>query len=582
MVGRLRTLFSLLAVVSLLVPGLLQAQQANQRYRVLVPDFQPMEDADDDLGKDAAEKLRELLEASVTHQPIEKDEIEDDLDRFDMDMDELDCIRTRQLGSQMNAQVALCASYTETGNEQYAVNAAFWDIASGESFEVESVTVPEDDGDEMAAQHIFDSFDRYVQLTRFAAFCADYAQSQQWDDALNNCNQALDLNPQATSVRYQRARIHYEMENYSEALSELETVLAENPFHEDALQLAGYISALEEQDEQAREYYSQYLELNPSDSGVRMRIAYDLAQAGDPRGAMQLIQAGLDVDDANADLLEQYGGFAFSAALEVVQSTPTQSQDAGGSVPPEAVELYREAIDAYEQVFEIKGADTDVRHLRNIIAAYIQLEELEQAVSMGERVLETHAQEDALWSIYADALQRSGRLDEAVAALDRVREINPEHPSAAMRQGNWLIQAGQMQRAVEVLTSVARDNPQQAETAANLIFADAYQKGVQQDRYGYAINGLTAAKQLPGLSSATMSRLNFWHGYSLYTSAVAEQEPQTLQTAQATLPKFRRALELFRQGQEYAASQASITLAQFLENTNTYIEIQEAIIERGR
>jgi hypothetical protein len=63
---------------------------------------------------------------------------------------------------------------------------------------------------------------------------------------------------------------------------------------------------------------------------------------------------------------------------------------------------------------------------------------------------------------------------------------------------------------------------------------------------------------------------------------VKEQEPQTLQTAQATLPKFQQALRLFGLAGEYAASQPSITLEQFQNNTNTYIEIQEAIIKRGR
>jgi len=78
------------------------------------------------------------------------------------------------------------------------------------------------------------------------------------------------------------------------------------------------------------------------------------------------------------------------------------------------------------------------------------------------------------------------------------------------------------------------------------------------------------------------SQLNFWHAYALYTGGVKEQEPQTLKTAQATLPKFQEAIRLFGQAKEYADSQPSITLSQFLTNTQTYVEIQEAIIKRGR
>jgi tetratricopeptide (TPR) repeat protein len=556
----------------------LQAQDMG-RYRVLVPNFQPLDGAKDEFGKDAAEDLRELVNGLATHQPIEKKEIESSLKRFKMKMEELDCIRTRQLASQMNAQVALCASYTER-NGQYVVDAEFWDIASSESFKVDPTTVGQKE-DQLAAQHIFDQFDGYVQQVRFAQFCGEYAQSQQWDNALRNCDQALELNPDAVGTRYQRARVLYETDRYPEALTELEKVLSLNQFHEDALQLAGYISAKQGEDEKALDYYSKYLELNPGSANVRMKIAYDLAQAGDPGGAMQLVQAGLDVDPDNIDLWEQYGGYAFAKALEINQEASVGASEDAGSVAPEAVEYFRKAIQAYQKVFEAKGAETPVAHLRNIVAAYVQLGELDQGIAMAERALETHPQEDALWSIYADALQRSGKLDEAIAALDRVKEINPDYPNVSLRQGNWLIQAGRIDDAVAVLKQAVAGSQDQADVAARLIFADAYQNGIQKEKYAYAVDGLTAAKQLPNLSSLMMSQLNFWHGYALYTGGVKEQEPQTLATANATLPKFQQAVQLFQQGAEYASSQPSITLSQFLNNANTYIEIQQAIIKRG-
>jgi tetratricopeptide (TPR) repeat protein len=579
MVRRTKFVLTLLLAALVLGPAGSQAQEMG-RFRVLIPDFEPLEGANDDFGKDAAKELRELINTLATHQAIEKKEIEQNLKRFKMKMDELDCIRTRQLASQIDAQVALCASYTEVADNQFVVNASFWDIAGGEEFKIEQ-TEGVRKQEEAAAQVMFDQFDRYVQQIRFAQFCVEYAQSQQWENALRNCDSALELNPNAVGTRYQRARILYDADRYPEALEELERVLEMNQFHEGALQLAGYISAAEGQDDQAREYYGQYLELNPSNAGVRMKIAYDLAQAGDPVGAMQFIQVGLDVDPENADLWEQYGGFAFSAALEIQQTSGVGAENSGG-VAPEAVEYFRKAIEAYEKVFAVKGPETPVGHLRNIIAAYVQLDDLDNAISMAERALETHSQEDALWSIYADALQRSGRLDEAISALDRVKEINPSYPNVSLRQGNWLIQAGRMQDAVTVLRQAVAGDSDQADVAARLIFADAYANGVQKNRYDYAITGIAAAKQLPDLGSNMRSQLNFWHAYSLYQSAVKEQEPQTLQTAQATLPKFQEALRLFGQAEAYAASQPSITLEQFLNNTNTYIEIQDAIIKRGR
>jgi tetratricopeptide (TPR) repeat protein len=578
MLGRLTSMFTLAAAAVVLGPVAEAQAQDGGRFRVLVPYFQPLQGADDDFGKDASEELRELMEGLPTHRPIPEGEIEDEADNFDMKMEDLDCVKSRQLASQINAAVAVCATYTQQPDQSVVVDAEVWDIQSSESFQIEPVTVPRN-GHEAAAQQIFQQFDRYNTQVRSAAICADYAASQQWENALRNCDEALAINPGATSVRFQRARILYEMENYPEAMGELEAVLEADPFHEEALQLAGYIATVEGQTDAGRDYYSRYLELNPGDVGIRMRIAYDLAQAGDPVGAMDFIQVGLDVDPENVDLLEQYGGFAFAAALQVQEAAAVGAEDSG-ALTPEAADYYRKAIAAYEKVYAAKGAETRVAQLRNIISAYVQLGESDRAIQMSERVLETHPQSDQIWMIYAEALQRADRLDDAITALDRVREINPDHPSAALRQGNWYIQAGRIQDAVNILSQAAAGNPQQAEQAGRLIFNEAYTNGYQKDNYAYAIEGMAAAKQLPDLPQPLINQLNFWHGFALYQQAVKEQEPQTLQSAQTTLPKFQEAQRLLQNSGDYPST-VNVNLQQLLGNANTYIEIHDAIIKRG-
>lgn len=580
MLGRLKTVMTVAAAALVLGPATVAEAQDGGRFRVLVPYFEPLEGARDNFGRDASEDLRELIDGLATHRAIPRGDIEDAADDFDIDMKDLNCIRTRQLASQIDAPVAVCAQYTQQADESFVVNAQVWNIGASESFDIPEFTVPRN-GREEAAQQIFNAFDRYNTQVRSAAICADYAASQQWENALRNCDEAIEINPAAVSVRYQRARIYYEMENHDEALSELQVVLEADPFHEDALQLAGYIAATTDQNDLARDYYSQYLELQPGNTAIRMRIAYDLAQAGDPVGAMDFIQVGLDVDPDNVDLWEQYGGFAFSAALQVQEEQAVGvEQEDSGAISPAAAEYYREAIEAYTRVYEAKGAETRASQLRNVISAHVQLGDLASAIQMSEQVLETHPQDDSIWLIYADALQRSDRLDDAITALDRVREINPDHPSAALRQGSWLIQAGRIDDAVAILSDVAEGNPQQAEQAGRLIFNEAYQNGYQKDDYGYAIQGMSAAKRLPNLPQPLVEQLNFWHGFSLYQQGVQEQEPQTLQSAQSTLPKFQEALRLLNASGQYPSS-VNVNLSQLVENANTYVEIQEAIIQRG-
>jgi tetratricopeptide (TPR) repeat protein len=580
MLGRLKLTLMIAAAAAVLAPAAQIAAQDGGRFRVLIPYFTPLEGAKNNFGKDASKELRELMQNMATHVAMSERDIKDEVKNFDLKIEDLDCIRTRQMASQIDVPVAICASYAEQPDKSWVVSAEVWDIAGSESFPIEAFPIGEKDK-EGAAMHIYNAFERYSTTVRSAAICNDYYASQQFENALRNCDESLALNPGAIGTRYLRGLVLYGMEDFEGALEEFETVIEENPFHEDALQRAGYIAAVTDQDEKARGYYSRYLEINPGNAAIRMRIAYELAQAGDPVGAMEFIQVGLDVDPENVDLNEQYGGFAFSAALAIQQEAAVGSQNGGDAVAPEAVGYYREAIASYEKVFAAKGADTPVGHLSNVISAYIQLGEYDAAIELGERVLQTHGDEDRLWVLYANALQETGRLDDAITALDRVMEINPDHPSAALRQGSWLIQAGRISDAVEVLSIAAANNPQQAQQAAQMIFADAYQNGVEKDDYGYTASATEAAKRLPNLSDAMMNQLNFWHGYSIYKDAVEEQTPSTLETANATLPRFNAALGLLNQSGDYAES-VGVNLPQLIENAGTYIEIQEAIIKRGR
>jgi tetratricopeptide (TPR) repeat protein len=553
------------------------AHQASSRFRVVVPDLTPLQGADRDFGRDVAEQLRTLLNTLLTHQAVSRRDLDDALDRVDVDMDELTCVQARQAAAMLDAQVALCASYRPEG-DRFIVTAVFWDTGAAESFTV-STTSGGDRDQEAVARHIFGEFDRYTQHLRAAANCEEYAQSRIWGDALRNCDLALELNPDALGARYRRARTLFEMERSAEAAEELERLLQRDPVHEAALELAGYVAAGLGRNEGARDYYARFLELQPTNAAVRMRVAYDLAQAGDPRGALILVREGLDLDPRNIDLWEQYGGYAFSIGEAINRERPATEDS--GSVAPDAVEYFALAIDAYGRVFAARGADTPARHLRSVVAARVRLGQLEEALVMAERALDTHGDDEGLWSIYANALQRSGRLPAAFRALARVEELNPTYPNLGLRWGNWLIGEGRIPEAVEVLKRLAPDDASQADAAAGLVVANAYAEGIQKNEFQYVVDAMVAAKDLPNIGPTTLHQLNFWHGYALLQHAVEEQEPRTVETARATLPRFREALALLGAVGDYPAT-VNVNIVQLRTNIGIFIEIQEAIIARGR
>jgi len=410
--------------------------------------------------------------------------------------------------------------------------------------------------------------------------CAEYSVSGVWREAEIACSRALDLNPSAIGARYSRSRVYFETDRHPEALQDLRLVLEIDPLHEDALQLAGYISAVQGMDEDARYFYSRYLELSPGNAAVRMRIAFELAQAGDPAGAMQLIQVGLDHDPDNVDLWEQLGGFAFAVGQRMNAEARTAGEDATAVVPG-AVSYFRTAIEAYSRVLEARGAETAAHIPRTLVAAHVQLGETAEAIAMAERALQTHPREEAILSAYADALQRSGRLNDALTALSRVLEVAPDHPNVRLRQGRWLLEAGRTQEAVAALRAHAVAEPGQADQAGREVLAHAHSRGVQTRNWDLAISSLNAAVGIPGMTPATVHELNFWLGFSILQAAISEQEPRTVATAQATLPRFRRVKELFGNVGNYP-SRVNVSLEQLMTAVDQYIEIQESIIRRGR
>ncbi len=557
-----------------LAAGPLTSLGAQQRYRVLIPDLRAEGTTDKKFGENVAKELRSLIDDMNTHQSVPERDIDQGFRRLKIDDDQVDCAVVKQLATEEEYPLVLCATYAEGGGGM-AITAEFVDVRSGESFKVSPKRVaaqaPTD-----AAQHIYTEFSNYVEEIRSTAICTDYVNSEIWDQGLEACGRAAEINPNAVTPRYQLSKIYLQTQRYPEALGALDRVLEINPTHQDALQMAGYVASQLKQDQDALDYYRRYLEVVPGNAAVRTQVAYRVAQAGDPGAAMELMQKGVDNDPSNLSLWEQLGGYAFSAGAKV-NSARTDSS----AVSPDAVPLFRKAIEAYENVFEAKGAETPVAQVRSIISAYLILGEADNAVAFGERALQAHPGEADLWWVQADALHRAGLLPDALTALDRVISLDPSYPMAALRRGEWLLAAGRLDDAATSLKSLATSNPAQADAAGSLLVAHAYAKGVQPKRWNEAIPPLEAARGIPGLSSDTNQQINFWLAFSIMQGTIPQQEARTIETARASLPKFERARELFQQVGSYP-SKVRIDLGQLVTAVDQYIEIQETIIRRGR
>ncbi len=572
----LRWLSVITVVVALNVPVSAQ-ETVSGRFRVLVPQFLPMNDEDDGFGDKLADRLRDQIDELNTHAAVSERDINNQIKEFKIKKEDVNCITARQLAAQAGHQVVLCAQYSGSKEAYEVQNIKFVSVDTGEEYSVDNV-MSADKQEEAAATQIVDRFTLFVEQQRVAVFCGDYAASQQWESALENCDRALELNPSSNTSRFTRASVLRQTDDLEGALGEIKILLESDPYHQEALLLGGFLAINLNDPELARGYYRNFLQLDPTNATVRMRVAYDAAQAGDPLGAMEIIQEGVGADPANTDFHEQLGNFAFAGAQNLRAEA---ALDGGDGVTEEVVAVYRRAIAAYEKVFEVKGAETLVSQLRNTSAAYLQLGEAAQSAEFSRRALVSHSQETSIWNIYAQALKELGQVDEAIAALSEIEVIDPEYPNLLLRMASWLLEVNDIDQAIPILQkSVGQgSDPDQAGT---MIFGRAYSNYIQPDEKNYSrfIVLIRVAKDFQ-VTTETREQYDFWHGFSLYNLGLAAQLEETVASAERSLPMFREALSLFQESKGYADRTPSINYAQFSDASTTYIEIQEAIIKRG-
>jgi len=550
--------------------------QAGDRLKVMVTNLVPLEESDDDFGKDLAKALRELINDFARHQAIEEKQIRDAAKRYDVKMEQIDCILARQMILQGVARIAFCGSYTENREDKtFTLRAVRFTAEGTSSLDIPDQTWHKDDY-RAAAQEIAASFDSFVTQIHNAQFCADHYEMENWLEAEEKCVVALRISPNDTQVRLIYAQILRHTDRLARAYEEVLKVIEIDPLGETALQLAGFLAAKLDRPEEAGAHFRQLLQLDPGNVPVRVRIAYEVAQEGAPAMAMQIIEEGLKLEPDNTVMLEQHASFAIKAGLDLrVKDEP---------MPMEAAEFIQEGLVSYRKVYEIKGAAMNSDHLYQMIAALSELARLEEALTLTEQVLGTHGEEARFWSTKGEILKNLGRVDEALRALDETAFRDPRYPDIKARQGRLLLENGREEEALPVLMESVERGEQPADVIARMFFRQAVQKGIEVDNWPYALRVIELAKYLDSaVSENTRGQLDFYYAYSLYSQAVIDQGPENLQSARVSLPKFREVKRLLALSHVsgYGRGRQGKLFQQLSDNTQQYIAIQDALIRKG-
>ena len=545
------------------------AAQVQSRMRVLVPDFVNAEGKSTKNGERLADKVRDQINEMPTHAPAEEKEWKDALKKYQLKESDMDCVKWRQLAAQANiAQLVLCGTLNEATG---AVTASFHPTGGGDAFEVPQFAFQSPD---QGAEQVVQSFQTYVKQLSLVLYCDQNIQSQNWQGALDLCTQAVELNPKSVSAHYARGSALMNMDRNEEAFEAYRTVLEIDPINGDAMLAAGILASKLGRKDVSQGYFKEYLGLNPGDDNVRLSIAHDLANAGDPSGALALVEEAAAAPDAGGPLLEYTGHFAMNAGLETMQAGPANGNTDAANT------FFEKAIGYYNRAIQVRGDSTDATVYRNLMLAYKNVGNQAKALEVGAQA--TANSEDAqAWLVYSDILREAGRTNEAIAAMDRAATLDPNLPGIAFRKAVMLFGEGDIDGAVAAVKAGLASNSMQRDQAENLAQQMAVRgyNVTQEGRPEAAIRFFTSAREI-GKSDRTVGMINFFHGYALVKQADALlREATTAAPARRAMPILERAKVMLEGAGGYTEQAAQ--RATLLQNVQQYMEMAKALIDMG-
>ena len=173
------------------------AQEPGGRFRVMIPDPEVEDGARERFAKSVANETRKLIDGMVTHRSLENNALKALLKQFNLRERDLNCVTSRQLAAQGGVELVMCGTIKPAADGM-EVTASFISLDQSR-FEVPPVT---SDDAKVVAQHIFSSFETFVNQLRLVQFCTEDLGSEQWDSALDKCGEALALNPASAPALY--------------------------------------------------------------------------------------------------------------------------------------------------------------------------------------------------------------------------------------------------------------------------------------------------------------------------------------------------------------------------------------------
>jgi tetratricopeptide (TPR) repeat protein len=262
--------------------------------------------------------------------------------------------------------------------------------------------------------------------------------------------------------------------------------------------------------------YTMLIALDPTNVPLQTEVVNYLAQAGNARSAIPIIEAAVDSNPGDPDLLR----LRFLIYLTVRE--------------------WKQAIAAGEDLLSTDTAATDTLFFSRLAIAYATDSQPQKASETTARAVAKYANNAGLWSLHSRMLKNAGQLQQSVDAARRTLTIAPSNGAGWLALADVLVEMNQPDSAVAALRAAVphADSTAKAQIAQRLLIVGnrSYRAGNEsksREDFLRAVSILALADTVasqPGVRQGlgeAFAQIKFLYGVAAFqVAASAAQENQ--------------------------------------------------------
>ncbi len=262
--------------------------------------------------------------------------------------------------------------------------------------------------------------------------------------------------------------------------------------------------------------YTTLISLDPTNVPLQTEVVNYLAQAGNARSAIPIIEAAVDSNPGDPDLLR----LRFLIYLTVRE--------------------WKQAITAGEDLLSTDTAATDTLFFTRLAIAYATDSQPQKASETTARAVAKYADNAGLWSLHSRMLKNAGQLQQSADAARRSLTIAPSNGAGWLALADVLVEMNQADSAVAALRSAVphADSTAKAQIAQRLLIVGnrSYRAGndsKNREDFLRAVSILALADTVasqPGVRQGlgeAFAQIKFLYGVAAFqVAASAAQENQ--------------------------------------------------------